>query len=394
VAKLLRLSLPVEVGAVTLASRYVDPLWIHAFPGLSAVFAALPGARLVGGCVRDRIAGRALTDIDLATSDPPERVMERLAEAGLRCIPTGLAHGTVTALSAGTGFEITTLRRDVETDGRHATVAFTDDWREDAARRDFTINAMSMTVDGEVFDHFGGLEDLAAGRVRFVGDPAARIAEDYLRILRYFRFVARYETQGGDAAALAAIAAGVPGLARLSPERVWSELKRILATPVADAALNLAERTGVLGAILPEARLRPVNDLPADPLVRLAAMLSGMGTLAERLRLSGAEAERLAALFGPVPDEDASDDDLRRALAGHDTKTLLDRAWLAGRGAALRGRISAMPVPVFPVQGRDLIAAGQQPGPGLGQELARLRGVWLESGCLLSQCELVSLSRR
>ena len=320
--------------------------------------------------------------------------MERLAEAGLRCIPTGLAHGTVTALSAGTGFEITTLRRDVETDGRHATVAFTDDWREDAARRDFTINAMSMTVDGEVFDHFGGLEDLAAGRVRFVGDPAARIAEDYLRILRYFRFVARYETQGGDAAALAAIAAGVPGLARLSPERVWSELKRILATPAADAALRLAERTGVLGAILPEARLRPVNDLPADPLVRLAAMLSGMGTLAERLRLSGAEAERLAAVFGPVPDEDASDDDLRRALAGHDTKTLLDRAWLAGRGAALRGRISAMPVPVFPVQGRDLIAAGQQPGPGLGQELARLRGVWLESGCLLSQCELVSLSRR
>lgn len=384
---------------MTAASRYVDPGriaayadpgWIKDDPGLSSVLAALPGARLVGGCVRDRIAGRALADIDLATPDPPERVMERLAAAGLRCIPTGLAHGTVTALSAGSGFEITTLRRDVETDGRHAVVAFTDDWRADAARRDFTINAMSMTADGEVFDYFGGLDDLAAGRVRFVGDPAARIAEDYLRILRYFRFVARYETQGGDAAALAAIADGVPGLARLSPERVWSELKRILATPAPDGALRLAETTGVLAAVLPEAALCPVDALPPDPLLRLAALLAEPGMLAERLRFSGAEAERLAALFGPVPVEEASDDDLRRALAEHGAQTLLGRAWLAKRGAALRERLAAMPMPVFPLHGRDLIAAGLRPGPGLGEALARLRRIWLASGCLASRAELLS----
>ena len=159
---------------------------ILADPGLIAVLDALPRARLVGGCVRDTLVGRAVADIDLATPDPPDAIMQALARAGLRSVPTGLKHGTVTAISDHRGFEVTTLRRDVTTDGRHADVVWTDDWRVDAARRDFTMNAMSMAPDGTVFDYFDGQADLGAGHVRFVGDPAARIAEDYLRILRFF----------------------------------------------------------------------------------------------------------------------------------------------------------------------------------------------------------------
>ncbi len=167
----------------------------EAAPALARLFAALPQARLVGGCVRDALAGYPVADFDLATPDPPDAVMAALKTAGLRAIPTGLDHGTVTAVVDGRGFEVTTLRRDVATDGRHAQVAWTADWQEDAARRDFTINAMSMAANGTLYDYFGGQADLAAGRVRFVGDAAARVAEDYLRILRFFRFQARYAAE-------------------------------------------------------------------------------------------------------------------------------------------------------------------------------------------------------
>ncbi len=170
-------------------------------PSLRSVLAALPEARLVGGSVRDAVVGREVADIDLATPRRPEAVMQALRDAGLKAVPTGIEHGTVTAVAGGRGFEVTTLRRDVATDGRHAVVAFTDDWQQDAARRDFTINAMSMTPDGAVFDYFGGREDLHAGRVRFVGDAATRIAEDYLRVLRFFRFHARYGLGAPDPAA-------------------------------------------------------------------------------------------------------------------------------------------------------------------------------------------------
>ena len=214
--------------------------------------AALPEARVVGGAVRDALAGRPITDIDLATPRTPEQVTKALQEAGIRVVPTGIDHGTVTAVLGERSFEITTLRRDVETDGRHAVVAFTDDWRTDAARRDFTINAMSMARDGEVFDYFGGIADLRAGIVRFVGDPATRIAEDHLRILRYFRFFARYSAGPADAAALAAIRAGASGLGKLSAERVWSELSRILAVPDPRAAVALMADLGVMDAVLPE----------------------------------------------------------------------------------------------------------------------------------------------
>jgi poly(A) polymerase/tRNA nucleotidyltransferase (CCA-adding enzyme) len=370
---------------------HIDPGRFLAHPGLAAILRALPRARLVGGCVRDHLADRAIADIDLATQDRPEAVAEALDRAGLRAIPTGIAHGTVTALSDGNSFEITTLRRDVETDGRHATVAFTDDWREDAARRDFTINAMSATPDGRLFDYFGGREDLRAGRLRFVGDAATRIAEDYLRILRFFRFFARYGRGAPDSAALVAIQAQKAGLARLSAERVWSELKRILSAPTPDTALALMDRLGVLADLLPEARLAALDTLPADPLLRLAKLLpANTPDLPDRLKLSGEEAALLSALHGPVPPDMADDTDLRRALADTPHAVLIGRAWIAGRSADLRGRIAALPAPVFPLQGRDLLAAGIPPGPEMGATLRRLRALWLESGCLASAPELLA----
>jgi len=371
-------------------ARRIEPLPdFLADPALRAVLAALPGARLVGGCVRDALRGRAVADIDLGTPEAPEAVMAALARAGLKAVPTGLAHGTVTAVSGHRGFEVTTLRRDVETDGRHAVVEYTADWRADAARRDFTINAMSMTAVGEVYDYFGGLDDLAAGRVRFVGVAATRIAEDYLRVLRFFRFHARYGCGAPDAAALAAIRAAVPGLARLSAERVWSELKRILVGPDPAGTMALMRDCGVLAALLPEAGdLATLAALvaaggPEDPVLRLAALVRGDGVaLAARLRLSGAEAAGLTALRAtPAPAEDATDDDVRRALADAPRGVLLGAAWLAGRGPALRARLAALPMPVFPLQGRDLEAAGMAPGPAMGAMLRALRGWWMDGGC-------------
>ena len=365
----------------------ITPPDFIARPGLSAVLAAIPRARLVGGCVRDALAGVDVHDIDLATPDAPDEVVRLLKRADIRAIPTGIAHGTVTALAFGESIEITTLRRDVETDGRHATVAFTDDWREDAARRDFTINAMSMTPDGTVYDYFDGAADLRAGVVRFVGEPVLRIREDYLRILRYFRFFARYNPAQADVAATAAIAAERPGLHQLSVERVWSEIGRILQAHSPDRALGLMQRLGVLAELLPEARLVSVDLLPPDPVLRLAALLpSGQAPL----NLSGAEVERLAALVLPALPDEASDDDLRRALADTAPDILIGRAWIAGRSARLRARIAAMEVPVFPVQGRDLAARGMKPGPQMGQIIRELRAAWLASGCLLSRDELLA----
>jgi poly(A) polymerase len=377
----------------------VPPPALLAEPAVRRVLAALPRARLVGGVVRDTLAGLPLADLDLATPDTPGAVTEALAAAGIRVIPTGLGHGTVTALADRRPIEITTLRRDVATDGRHAAVAFTADWAEDAARRDFTINAMSMEPDGTVHDWFGGREDLAAGRVRFVGDAATRLAEDYLRALRFFRFWARYGRGEPDEATLAAISGAVPGLSRLSAERVWSELKRILAAPDPAASVALMRRTGVLDAVLPEASGEAAlagllrAGAPADPLLRLAALAPGeTGALAARLRLSGAEAERLEACRGPVPDPSAGDAALRRALAeapgAAPHAVLADRAWLAeaagapGDWAGLRARLAAIPAPAFPLSGADVVARGVAPGPRVGALLAAVRGWWLAGGCV------------
>ncbi|RKK01178.1 CCA tRNA nucleotidyltransferase, partial [Teichococcus wenyumeiae] len=307
----------------------------------AAVLAALPGARVVGGAVRDLLAGRPVHDVDVAVALAPEEASRLLREAGIKVFETGLAHGTVTAVLDHQPVEVTSLRRDLVTDGRHAQVAWSTDWREDAARRDFTFNAMSMDAGGRLWDYFDGRADLAGGRVRFVGDPATRMAEDYLRLLRFFRFHARYGRGAPDPAALAAIRDAVPGLARLSAERVWMELKRLLEAPDPGGALALMREAGVLPAILPEAgegaalsRLLADPQAPVEPLLRLAALLApGTETeaLARRLRFSSAEAERLRQLADPKlrPPPELEGAALRRWLAGTPPGLPADLAWIA-----------------------------------------------------------------
>jgi tRNA nucleotidyltransferase/poly(A) polymerase len=360
-------------------------------PGLAEVLAALPDARLVGGCVRDALAGQAVGDIDVATAQPPGAVMAALAAAGLRCVPTGLAHGTVTALSGGRGFEVTTLRRDVETDGRHAVVAWTEDWREDAARRDFTINAMSLSRDGVVHDYFDGQADLAAGIVRFVGPAAMRIEEDRLRVFRFFRFYARFGAGAPDGEAIAAIRQSAASLGALSSERVWSELKRLLVGPRAPDAFGLMRSLGALADWLPEATdAAPLAAMvaaggPADALLRLACVAPG--DPAERLRLSSAERDRLAGLR-QAPLLTPSDDPaaLRRALADWPADWLIGRTWLGGGfGPAwdgLRATLTTTETPIFPLEGRDALALGMAPGPAVGAALRTVRAWWLAGGCV------------
>jgi poly(A) polymerase len=363
----------------------LDPAPFAADAALSVVWDALPEARVAGGAVRDSLAGRPVADIDLATPRTPQEVTEALTRAGVRVIPTGFAHGTVTAVVQGRGFEITTLRHDVETDGRHAVVAFTDDWQADASRRDFTINAMSMARDGTVYDYFSGADDLAAGRVRFVGDAVARIHEDYLRILRYFRFYARYASQPPDADTVAALVKGIPGLARLSVEREWTELRLILGAEDPTASVALMDRLGIWQAVMPEAiHVERLAGLPPDPILRLAAMLSGDAlALALRLKLSNQDRDRLVRLLAtPSPRADDDDAALRRRLADHQPADLIDRVWLDGGPAALRQRLAAMPRPVFPLVGRDVRALGVPQGPRVGDLLRDVRQWWLDGGCV------------
>lgn len=375
----------------------LNPSPLLDLPGVRAVLAALPGARIVGGAVRDLLAGRSVSDVDVATDILPQSVIARLRAAGLRAIPTGLAHGTVTALADGGQIEVTTLRQDVETDGRHAVVAFTDDFAVDAARRDFTINAMSLAPDGTLYDYFGGAADLAAGRLRFVGDAAVRIAEDYLRILRFFRFFLRYGQVPPDAATAAALAAGAPKLATLSAERLWSETGKILAVPDPRPGLALMANLGVLPVLLPEAapdwavRLDRLAEAeaPAEPVLRLAALIGDApraDQAARRLKLSNTERDRLAAfLTSTLPPPDADDPALRRALADTPADILVGRSFLRhppGEAArAFRVRLSAMAAPVFPLQGRDGLALGLQPGPALGAALRAVRDWWIARGC-------------
>jgi poly(A) polymerase len=359
-------------------------------PALGRIWDALPDARVVGGAVRDAMAGRAVADLDLATPDAPDVVMAALKRAGVKVVPTGLSHGTVTAVVDGRGFEITTLRRDVETDGRHAVIAFTTDWREDASRRDFTINAMSMARDGTVFDYFEGSADVAAGRIRFVGDVGTRIAEDYLRILRFFRFFARFGRVPPDPDTLAALRAGIPGLGRLSIERVWHEVRRILAEPDPVAAVDLMDRLGIWQAVVPEAAaVSRLAGLPADPVLRLAGTLTGDAlALATRLKLSSEDRDRLVRLAA-TPLAVGSDTDLRRLLADHDKADLIDRTWLDG-DATVRQRLSGMVRPVFRVEGRDVVALGVPAGPAVGGLLRAVRQWWMDGGCVATRAACLS----
>ncbi|HTW52449.1 MAG TPA: CCA tRNA nucleotidyltransferase [Stellaceae bacterium] len=389
----------------------LQPAWLSETPVrrlLAALTAAGIEARFVGGCVRDALLGDMTGDLDLATPAPPQAVMAALAAAKVKALPTGIAHGTVTATIPPRSFEITTLRRDVETDGRHAIVAFGADWVEDAARRDFTINAIYLSPDGTIFDPVGGQADLAARRVRFVGDPATRITEDVLRILRYYRFEARFGGSEGDAAARAECRAAAGRLLTLSAERVWRELGRLLSLPRPARAFSFMHEDGVLAAILPEAtrldRLEQLLPLAAadDSLLRLAALTevdeAGAKALAKRLRLSAAETKRLAGLTTPWPLDPAGDVKAQRlALYRCGPERYGDAALLLAadgklQPAALRKLLDlaeGWEIPVFPLGGDDVAALGIAPGPKVGRLLAAVKRWWEDgdfaadrAGCL------------
>jgi poly(A) polymerase len=367
-------------------------------PSIGSVLAALGEARFVGGCVRDALLGRAIVDIDIATPFPPDAVIRRLEAAGIEVVPTGLAHGTVTAVVASRHFEITTLRRDVETYGRRARVAFDADWAADAARRDFTINAIFLARDGTIHDPVGGLADLRAGRVRFVGDPATRISEDVLRLLRYYRFEARFGKGSGDPQARAACRAAAHLIPTLSAERVAQELVRLLETADPIPALRMMEADGVLRVVLAEARrldrLRQMLAIEPepDPLRRLAALVEvdreGAAALAERLRFSNAWRDRLAGLAPPWPIEAQGDARAQRqALYRLGGERYRDIALLmAAEGEMTHGRLAELLAivrdwtpPVFPLAGRDVIGLGIPPGERVGLLLAAVRN-WWEAG--------------
>jgi poly(A) polymerase len=363
-------------------------------------------ARLVGGCVRDAVLGKLAHDIDIATQLAPDAVIAALQAAGIKVVPTGLAHGTVTAIPAGKPVEVTTLRTDVATDGRYAEVVFTDDWLADAQRRDLTMNALYCDAQGHVFDPFGtGVVDAKAGRVRFVGDAETRVTEDYLRIMRFFRFHAFYGKGSLDPVALAACAAHQGGIARLSVERVWMELKRLLAAPDPRVALTAMAKTGVLSAILPEAEglealqhLVEIENslfLDPEPLQRLMALLprdpTRVAGLVSRLKLSGAEGDRLLAWASDQTEIQSylSAREVRRALYWMGTPLYLDRVRLAWAGdpeprrtsqwRAMIALSSGFVAPRFPVTGEQVLAAGARPGPAIGHILRELERWWVEN---------------
>jgi poly(A) polymerase len=360
--------------------------------------------RFVGGAVRNAVMGLPVTEIDLATPDEPPRVMRRLEAAGLKAVPTGLDHGTVMAVVGTETFEITTLRKDTACDGRHAAVEFTTDWHEDARRRDFTFNAMSMRADGEVFDDHGGWDDAKAGRVRFVGVAADRIQEDYLRILRLFRFLAWYGRAPLDDVTLQACRTHVGGLARLSAERVQQELAKLLAAPRPYEAMKLMADCGVLSAVLPEARDIAVLtrlQTTADWLLRLAALLcdaAAATAVAARLKLSNVERDRLLALtdVDPVLSDRTDPQTLRRALYHLGGTLTADRILLAwakdpaaepGPWRALLSAAAAWEPKTLPVRGEDVLGFGIKPGPEVGRLLAAVEEWWIGSGFSPSRAE-------
>jgi poly(A) polymerase len=343
-------------------------------------------ARLVGGAVRDTLAGLAVHDIDLATSLAPQEVMRRIEKAGIRVVPTGLAHGTVTAVLPSGPIEITTLRRDVSTDGRRATVAFTDDWKEDAARRDFTINALYADPhSGEVFDYFGGQQDLAAGVVRFIGEPLQRIAEDHLRILRFFRFHARFGRDGPHEESFAACRTRANDLMALSRERIADELLKLLALPRPAATIGLMIGAGILAPVLPEAdktdtllALEPAG--AGDGILRLAALLPAKPDLAEavgyRLKLSKAQIRRLAIAAGRVPGDAQAPQTLAYRIGVEGAR---DRLLLQGFGTEAALLADWVP-PVFPLSGGAIVARGVNAGPLVARILKSVEEAWLAEG--------------
>jgi len=392
--------------------RLKPQLWMDALQ-VRALFDSLNragiSARFVGGCVRNAVLGRPIDDIDLAVDKPPETVMRALEAANLKVVPTGLKHGTVTAIIKGSRFELTTLRRDVETDGRRAVVAFTDDWLEDANRRDFTFNALYADRDGTLYDPFDGQSDLAAGRVRFIGDGDVRITEDRLRVLRFFRFHAWYGRAPLDGPSFDACRRNAGALGGLSGERVAKELLRLLAAPAPAEALQAMAEAGALDHWLPEyagvARLKALiarEDEP-DPLRRLAAILpagADATAIGKRLKLSTQQALRLEVMLASAPAIDvAGGRKAWRAGIYHLGNTLYaDRVLLALDAAgdwrtALALARSWTP-PELPVSGGDALKLGLKPGPRVGALITAVERWWIDGDFLADRdaC-LVQLER-
>lgn len=347
--------------------------------------------RYVGGAVRDDLLGLPVSDVDLATRLRPDEVVERLQVAGIKAVPTGFEHGTVTAVSDGHAYEVTTLRRDVETFGRHATVAFTDDWQEDAARRDFTINAlMADPVTGEIFDYFGGLEDLQERHVRFIGDPFERIAEDHLRILRFFRFHARFGRGEPDQMALAACTARANDLMALSRERIADELLKLLAVDDPSPTVQSMLDRGILKPVLPEIDSDAAHSLEAlvqsehragiepDPIRHLVALLprdTGIPDLiGARLKLSKRARKRIACAS---LSEIAANPKATAYRVGVDCA--VDRLLLAGRSEEA-AKVRGWKPPRLPIGGGELIKRGLKEGPIVSRTLRRIEDRWLEAG--------------
>lgn len=383
--------------------------WLRG-PATQAVMIALGGkegqARFVGGCVRNALLMEPVSDVDIATVHSPEEVTRRLQEAGIKVVPTGIEHGTVTAVTEGRHFEITTLRVDVTTDGRRADVAFTEDWVEDANRRDFTLNALYADLDGTVHDPLGGRADLNACRVRFIGDAHARIREDYLRIMRFFRFHAHYGKGEPDPVSLKACAEEKDGLKQLSSERVRAELLKLLGADEAASAVRQMAATGILSIIFPEAtrleRLAAIVDIEAnqlfvsDPILRLGSAVeldgAGVDAFAARLRLSNKDAARIRAF---QTDETKivcylSMREVHRALYTMGVQCFKDRVMLGWasdkKGAnamqwrALIAMADSWERPVFPLTGSMMKAAGVPEGPEMGRVSREVEEWWIDAG--------------
>lgn len=402
---------------------------------MDAFRAAGAEARFIGGCVRDAVLGRAAKDIDIATPQEPERVLEILEQANIRAIPTGIKHGTITAVVGAHHFEITTLRIDVESYGRHARVEFTDDWTQDAARRDFTINAMSCDDQGNVYDPYDGLEDLGKGWVRFVGEAEQRINEDVLRLMRFFRFYAQYGKPPVSAKALLACRKLAPRLPNLSGERVRGELFRILTAPNPADTVTLMRAERILNYILEEAghvgRLRmlawlleraiKINGVEIDPVRRLAALLKPdlepdqTFAIAERLKFSNRERKHLLAMCAQHPEisHDMSAKALYIACADVGQTIVMDRALLAWAGElALEAHLPKerteawrtlietardLDIIEFPLKGRDVLDLGVPHGPNVGKLLGQVEAWWKDQDfqpsredCLFQLSEILS----
>ena len=401
-------------------------------PALKRIFALLNAdggeVRIVGGAVRNALMDLPVVDVDMATTLTHDVVVERAKAAGIKSVPTGIEHGTVTLVIDGEGFEVTTLRRDVETNGRHAQVAFGTDWQTDAERRDLTINALYANEKGEIIDLIDGLPDVESRTVRFIGDAAMRIAEDYLRILRFFRFFAHYGSGRPDADGLRASARAKDKLGTLSAERVWSETKKLLSARDPSRALLWMRQSGVLTEILPETEkwgIDAIHGLVAteqslgwavDPMLRLAAIVppdkERLAALATRLRLSKAEAGYLANWSSaPVIDPEMKETALDRLLYRQGVEGVKTRLKLAlasaradlsagdtamqkvARLSTLLTRAEKFRKPGFPLSGADVMAAGVEAGPKVGEVLKSLEEKWIDVNFSLDRAALTARLR-